>query len=138
MIDDPYLLSLVNSLGESDSVDPVGDTVKALDAFDALADPQLASLLCSKEGIAKIKDRVVVEDTFLRSIFISRLGCLVVRSWTVIHADSFDIEGMVAGSISILKCLSMKLFQWSHITSVRIVCIRCVSSLHNTTCFLSV
>jgi hypothetical protein len=122
MIDDPYLLSLVNSLGESDSVDPVGDTVKALDAFDALSDPQLASLLCSKEGIAKIKDRVVVEDTFLRSIFISRLGCLVVRSWTVIHADSFDIEGMVALSqISILICLSMKLFQWSHTISLRIV-----------------
>jgi hypothetical protein len=45
--------------------------------------------------MAKIKERVLVEDPNLRAMFISRLGKLVVRAWLVVNSEGFDIEGYV-------------------------------------------
>ena len=95
MIEDPTLLALLGALSEGDGDDPIGDIVHTLDKFDALEDPQLASVMCTKEGLAKMKERMVVDDPLLRSVYICRLGRLIVRTWLVVNADSFDIEGYV-------------------------------------------
>eukprot|EP01034_Spumella_vulgaris_P017998 gene17998-22974_t len=95
MIEDPELLGLLGELSEGDGDDTVGDITRALDKMSALPDPLLASLLCSKEGIAKMKDRIVVEDPELRSILIRRLGKNIVRTWMTVCSESFDLEGYI-------------------------------------------
>eukprot|EP01032_Pedospumella_encystans_P031827 gene31827-35923_t len=95
MIEDPELLGLLGELSEGDGDDTVGDITRALDKMSALPDPLLASLLCSKEGIAKMKDRIVVEDPKLRSILIRRLGKSIVRTWITVCSESFDLEGYI-------------------------------------------
>lgn len=95
MVDDLSLLAILGSLNESDGDDTLGDMRYGLDNLEALSDPQLTSLICSKEGIAKMKDRIVVEDPVMRAMFISRLGKVIVRTLLVVGAESFDIEGYV-------------------------------------------
>ena len=95
MIEDPTLLSLLSELNEGDSDDPIAEIGITLDKMDALENADLAALLCCKEGIAKIKEKVVIEDPSLRSLFIERLGKMVIRVWMVVNSEGFDIEGYV-------------------------------------------
>lgn len=95
MVDDPTLHAILASLNEGDGDDTLGDMRNGLDRLEELSDPKLASLICCKEGIAKMKDRIVVEDPEMRAMFILRLGKVIVRTLLIVGAESFDIEGYV-------------------------------------------
>lgn len=93
MIEDPVLIDLISSLAEGVGDDPIAEAETTLDRLDQLSGPALASLCCSKDGIAKIKERLLVEDSSLRVLFINRLGKIIVRVWMVVNSEGFDIEG---------------------------------------------
>jgi hypothetical protein len=95
MMDDPELLYLIGQLSDEESDDPIAHAYQTLDKLDNLPDDLVAALCCSKEGIAKFKERLTLEDPSLRSLFIARLGRVIVRVWVIVNSEGFDIEGHV-------------------------------------------
>ena len=90
---------VLNGLNERVEDDDIGGSLHSISSTMAylqhLSDAQLAVLLTSKEGNAKIKERIVSENALTRPLLVSGLGKLMIRVWIVLHSDNFDIEGYV-------------------------------------------